>query len=130
MQRYIENALRADLGRKMVFLTGPRQVGKTTLARSLAAAWPRAQFLNWDVPNDRRIVLDQSWSPRAGLVVLDEIHKMRDWKSYLKGVYDGRPPGQAILVTGSARLRQCRGITGSLVLAPSHHLCHAHIGMK
>jgi predicted AAA+ superfamily ATPase len=104
MQRYLEAAVRADLGRKMVFLTGPRQVGKTTLARSLMAGYPRAQYLNWDVPNDRRILLEQTWSPRAGLVVLDEIHKMRDWKAYLKGAYDGRPGGQAMLVTGSARL--------------------------
>jgi predicted AAA+ superfamily ATPase len=104
MQRYLETALQADLGRKMVFLSGPRQVGKTTLARSLMASYPRAQYLNWDVPNDRRILIDQAWSPRAGLVVLDEIHKMRDWKPYLKGVYDGRMEGQAILVTGSARL--------------------------
>lgn len=104
MQRYLEAAVRANLGRKMVFLTGPRQVGKTTLARSLMAAHPRAQYLNWDVPNDRRILLEQTWSPRAGLVVLDEIHKMRDWKAYLKGAYDGRPEGQAMLVTGSARL--------------------------
>lgn len=104
MQRYLETAVRADLGRKMVFLSGPRQVGKTTLARSLMADYPRAQYLNWDVPNDRRILLEQAWSPRAGLVVLDEIHKMRDWKAYLKGAYDGRSEGQAILVTGSARL--------------------------
>jgi predicted AAA+ superfamily ATPase len=104
MQRYLETAVQADLGRKMVFISGPRQVGKTTLARSLMAAYPRAQYLNWDVANDRRVLLGQTWSPRAGLVVLDEIHKMRDWKAYLKGVYDGRPEGQAILVTGSARL--------------------------
>lgn len=104
MERYLRAAVQADLGRKMVFLSGPRQVGKTTLARSLMPDFPRAQYLNWDVPNDRRILLDQTWSPRAGLVVLDEIHKMRDWKAYLKGAYDGRPEGQAILVTGSARL--------------------------
>ena len=47
MQRYLETALQADLSRKMVVLTGPRQVGKTTLARALMAAWPNAQYLNW-----------------------------------------------------------------------------------
>ena len=104
MRRYLEPALRADLGRKMVVLCGPRQVGKTTLAQSIMADYPHAQYLNWDVPGDRSIVLAQSWSPRARLVVLDEIHKMRRWKAYLKGAFDGRPAGQAILVTGSARL--------------------------
>jgi len=104
MQRYLDSAVRADLGRKMVFLTGPRQVGKTTLAKALMAEYPRAQYLNWDVPNDRRMLIGQTWSPRASLVILDEIHKMRDWKAYLKGVFDGRADGQAFLVTGSARL--------------------------
>ena len=104
MQRYLDSAVRADLGRKMVFLTGPRQVGKTTLAKALMAEYPRAQYLNWDVANDRRMLIGQTWSPRAGLVILDEIHKMRDWKTYLKGVFDGRSGDQAILVTGSARL--------------------------
>lgn len=104
MRRYLDPVVRADLGRKMVFLSGPRQVGKTTLAKSLMAEYPRAQYLNWDVANDRRILVGQTWSPRAGLVVLDEIHKMRDWKPWLKGVFDGRPAGQSILVTGSARL--------------------------
>ncbi len=103
MQRYLDSAVRTDLGRKMVFLTGPRQVGKTTLAKALMAEYPRAQYLNWDVANDRRMLIGQTWSPRAGLVILDEIHKMRDWKAYLKGVFDGRSGGQAILVTGSAR---------------------------
>lgn len=104
MQRYLEPALRADLGRKMVFLSGPRQVGKTTLAKTLMASYPRAQYLNWDVPADRRVLAAQSWSPRAGMLVLDEVHKMRSWKAYLKGVYDARPEGQALLVTGSARM--------------------------
>jgi hypothetical protein len=104
VQRYLESAVRADLGRKMVFLSGPRQVGKTTLARAVMADHPRAQYLNWDVAADRRVLVAQSWSPRAGLLVLDEVHKMRHWKPYLKGVFDGRPEGQAILVTGSARM--------------------------
>lgn len=104
MQRYLEPAARADLGKKMVFLSGPRQVGKTTLAKSLMGDHPHAQYLNWDVAADRRVILAQSFSLRAGLVVLDEVHKMREWKPFLKGVFDGRAPGQAILVTGSARM--------------------------
>lgn len=114
MQRYLEPALRADLGRKMVFLTGPRQVGKTTLAKSVMADYANAQYLNWDVPRDRRMLLNQGWSARARLIVLDEVHKMRQWKAYLKGVFDGRPAGQAILVTGSARLDAFRQSGASL----------------
>lgn len=104
MKRYISNAIRADLNQKIVLLTGPRQVGKTTLAKELMAGYSRPQYLNWDVADDRRILIGQSWSPRADLLVLDEIHKMPDWKGYLKGVYDGRAASQAILVTGSARM--------------------------
>ena len=104
MERYLTAPVEADLARKMVFLVGPRQVGKTTLAKALMARYPRAQYLNWDVANDRRIILGQTWSPRAKLLVLDEVHKMRDWKAFLKGAWDGRAEGQAILVTGSARM--------------------------
>lgn len=104
MQRSLTPLIQTDLARKMVFLSGPRQAGKTTLARALADTCPSAQMLNWDVAADRRVILDQSWSPAAKLIVFDELHKMTGWKSWLKGVYDGRPAGQALLVTGSARL--------------------------
>ncbi len=108
MKRYLSNTILSDLGKKMVLLTGPRQVGKTTLAKNLMAGYHRPQYLNWDVADDRRILVGQSWSPRADLLVLDEIHKMPDWKGYLKGVFDGRTEGQAILVTGSARMETFR----------------------
>lgn len=104
MQRYLTAPITADLAKKLVFLVGPRQVGKTTLAKALMADYPRAQYFNWDVAGDSRIILGQTWSPRAKLVVLDEIHKMRNWKTYIKGAWDGRGEGQAILVTGSARM--------------------------
>src|SRR3990172_3620080 len=104
MQRYLTAPVKADLARKMVFLVGPRQVGKTTLAKALMARYPRAQYLNWDVANDRRIILGQTWSPRAKLLVLDEVHKRGGWKAHLKGAWDGRGEGQSILVTRSARL--------------------------
>jgi len=108
MKRYLSDTILADLDRKMVLLTGPRQVGKTTLARDMMPEFTRPQYLNWDVADDRRILMEQSWSPRANLLVLDEVHKMRHWKEYLKGIFDGRTEGQAVLVTGSARMETFR----------------------
>jgi len=104
MKRYLDNRLRQDLAHKMVVLTGPRQVGKTTLSRQLVSELPDAQYLNYDVAAHRAVMLAQSWRASAPLLVLDEIHKMPDWKSWLKGVADGRSPGQQLLVTGSARM--------------------------
>lgn len=103
MQRYLDQRVQADLASKMVFLTGPRQVGKTTLSRQLIAQ-RGGQYLNYDVAADRAIILNQRWSPQAPLLVLDEAHKMPGWKAWLKGVYDGKPSGQQLLVTGSARM--------------------------
>jgi predicted AAA+ superfamily ATPase len=73
-----------------------------------------AQYLNWDVAPDRAVLLRQSWNPRASLLAMDEIHKMPDWKNWLKGVIDGRLPGQALLVTGSARMETWRQSGDSL----------------
>lgn len=108
MKRYLFDTIYADLTKKMVLLTGPRQVGKTTLAKELMAGYSRPQYLNWDVADDRRILVAQGWSPRADLLVLDEVHKMPNWKAYLKGVFDGRTMNQAVLVTGSARMETFR----------------------
>lgn len=104
MKRYLDDRVRHDLRQKMVLLTGPRQVGKTTLSQQLLAELPGAQYLNFDVAAHRAVMLAQSWKHSAPLLVFDEIHKMRGWKSWLKGVFDGRTPGQQILVTGSARM--------------------------
>ena len=103
MKRYLDDRVRLDLAQKMVFLTGPRQVGKTTLSQQLMVQ-TGGQYLNYDVAADRALILKQRWRPQAALLVLDEIHKMPHWKSWLKGVYDGKPAAQRLLVTGSARL--------------------------
>lgn len=101
MKRYLERQIRKDLARKMVFVAGPRQVGKTTLAKQILGR--RKGYLNWDAPEDRQRILKREMPP-SSLWVLDEIHKYRGWRNHLKGLYDGRTAGRQILVTGSARL--------------------------
>lgn len=102
MQRYLEPQVHDDLKRKMVFVGGPRQVGKTTLARAILGK-SRTGYLNWDVDADRAAILAHEF-PKSRLWVFDEIHKYRRWRNLLKGLYDARRAGQQILVTGSARL--------------------------
>lgn len=114
MKRYVDDRVRQDLLKKMVVLTGPRQVGKTTLSHQLLNEFPGGQYLNFDVAAHRAVIQAQSWRQSAPLLVFDEIHKMRDWKSWLKGVYDGRAPGQMVLVTGSARMDTFRQAGESL----------------
>jgi len=114
MKRSIDLQIRRDLQQKMVLLTGPRQVGKTTLSQQLLAEFPGGQYLNFDVAAHRAVIQAQTWRHSAPLLVLDEIHKMPDWKNWLKGVVDGRAPGQAVLVTGSARMDTFRQTGASL----------------
>ena len=114
MKRYLDDLVATDLQRKMVLLTGPRQVGKTTLCRQMMERFPSSQYLNWDVAADRAILQRQTWGARTRFLALDEIHKMPDWKNWLKGVVDGRPPEQALLVTGSARMETWRQSGDSL----------------
>ena len=104
MKRYLNDIIVRDLQRKMVLLSGPRQVGKTFMARELMKEFKRPQYLYYDNLDDLRIIQERTWRADADFLILDEIHKMRDWKNFLKGIVDTRPSGQAILVTGSARL--------------------------
>ncbi len=88
----------------MVLLVGPRQAGKTWLSRDIASSFSETVYLNYDQIKDRPLIQNQSWIPSTELIILDEIHKMPDWKNYLKGVVDTKMDHQHILVTGSARL--------------------------
>ena len=114
MKRYLDDLITADLQRKLVFVTGARQVGKTTLSQQLQALATPSHYLNYDVAADRAVIERQSWAPDAKLLVLDELHKKSGWKPWLKGVIDGRPVGQQQLVTGSARMDTFRQSGDSL----------------
>ncbi len=102
--RYIADNVRRDLAKKMVFVGGPRQSGKTTLAKSLGAHFSRSRYFNWDFDEDRRAIQSKAWSDDAELLIFDELHKFPRWKNWVKGLYDVRKETHKILVTGSARL--------------------------
>ena len=101
MRRYLERQVKNDLKRKMVFVGGARQVGKTTLAKTILPK--NGLYLNWDITRDREKILKDE-IPVAPLIVFDEIHKYRKWRNFLKGIFDARGKGHQILITGSARL--------------------------
>jgi predicted AAA+ superfamily ATPase len=100
--RYIKSFLEKDLEKKIVLLSGPRQSGKTTLAKSLD--FQRVEYLNFDESGQRVKILRKDWSRKADLVIFDELHKMAKWKSWVKGIYDTEGLRPRLLVTGSAWL--------------------------
>ena len=111
MDRNLLPSIKKDLERKIVFIKGPRQAGKTTLARMLT---PSHDYFNFDFPPHRLDIKQRSWDRKKELVIFDELHKMKGWKSWLKGVYDVEGPAPALVVTGSARLDVMRKSGDSL----------------
>lgn len=104
MERYLAEPIRRDLKRRMALWTGPRQAGKTRLAKHLMSEFKRPQYLTYENLDDARIMRSQTRPLNSDIVVFDGIRKMKGWKRFVKGVYDTRPGKQPILVTGSARL--------------------------
>ncbi|MBN2439494.1 MAG: ATP-binding protein [Deltaproteobacteria bacterium] len=96
----------------MIFLSGPRQSGKTTLAKIIADSFANSLYFNWDIPGHRTLFLkDHSFftsverkDATIPLIILDEIHKYRGWKNALKGIFDEFHDVYRFLVTGSGRL--------------------------
>lgn len=101
LRRYLQPQVASDLARKMVFVGGPRQVGKTWLGKAVIGD-VRA-YLSYDIAAHRAAILKRELPPTEAWF-FDEIHKYRGWRNYLKGLYDQFGPKQRILVTGSARL--------------------------
>ncbi|HKZ00137.1 MAG TPA: AAA family ATPase [Rhabdochlamydiaceae bacterium] len=101
--------------RQMVFLMGPRQVGKTTLSLESASEWPKHFYFNWDNAAEKLLYIKgpDAIARQAGLdelteqkpvLIFDEIHKFGKWKNFLKGFFDLYEKKTKIIVTGSARL--------------------------
>jgi hypothetical protein len=98
--------------KNMIFVAGPRQSGKTTLSHIIAENFANHLYFNWDIHENRKIFLDNPTffekvkriDNSLPLIILDEIHKYKDWKNYLKGVYDQFRDQYRFLVSGSNRL--------------------------
>jgi len=105
--RYIAAAVENDLADKMVFIGGPRQVGKTSLALHLIGAQKgdeNPSYLNWDIPEHRKRIMKSQLTFESDVLVFDEIHKFKKWRALMKGFYDRYYPAKKAIVTGSARL--------------------------
>ena len=96
--------------RQMAFVSGPRQVGKTTVCRGMAST-----YINWDDQDSRDRVLKgpaevarvaglQKVQARPPVLVFDELHRYPRWKTFLKGFFDVYGENAKIVVTGSSRL--------------------------
>lgn len=123
-ERYLSRFIEEDLDAKMVFLGGPRQVGKTTLARFVASGFSENEYLNWDNPKHKERIINQHWPPDTQCLILDEIHKYDHWKNLVKGIWDTRLKNEKILVTGSSRLNVYRRSGDSLMGRYHYHTLH------
>ena len=108
IEKYLDKYLK--LYGKMVFLSGPRQVGKTTLSMSYMEKNGGGTYFNWDILTDQKKFVknpyffeEENQTP-GNIVILDEIHKYSRWKNYLKGAFDKFGKNFSFIVTGSGRL--------------------------
>ena len=98
MRRYIAEDVAEDLKTKMVFVGGPRQVGKTTLALDIVSSGEA--YLNWDDPQARHKIQNLEIPATVPILIFDELHKFPKWRNWIKGLFDTRRRFQTYLVTG------------------------------
>lgn len=122
MNRFLSQFIIRDLEKKMIFLSGPRQSGKSTLSKNLIPK--NSTYLNWDIGKDKKIILNNLWDKKSNLVILDELHKYNKWKNYLKGVCDEYHNSPPLLITGSAKLDTFRKSGDALTGRYFHYRLH------
>ena len=125
MSRYLTSHVTQDLTRKMVFMGGPRQVGKTTLSLDvLGGDESHPAYLNWDFPGAASQLQQAILPGNEPLIILDEIHKYPGWRNLVKGLYDRYKSQRQFLVTGSAQLDFYRHGGDSLQGRYHHYRLH------
>jgi uncharacterized protein len=109
-RRYLKGFVEEDLKTRMVFIGGPRQVGKTTFALDFLDSpdLNHPAYLNWDDIHIRSSLMRGELPPNQPLIVLDEIHKFGRWRNLVKGFFDTRRDAARFIITGSARLDHYR----------------------
>lgn len=126
--RYIDSYVKEDLNHKMVFIGGPRQVGKTTY--SLSHLNPPNEtnpgYLNWDNNKARSIIKTGELPQSSKLIILDEIHKYKNWRNLIKGIFDTQKSIHQFIVTGSARLDYYRKGGDSLLGRYHYYRLHPY----
>lgn len=121
MRRYYQNVIEDHFKhyQQMAFVTGPRQVGKTTISQNICAEVPFSKYLNWDQLVDRQILLTgveaiiqdlpiNAAVTQKPIIIIDEIHKYKNWKNFLKGFIDEFKGKLDLVITGSAKLNIIR----------------------
>jgi predicted AAA+ superfamily ATPase len=126
--RYLSQFIKEDLKKKMVFIGGPRQVGKTTFAQNLLKKYNdnHPGYLNWDRDDHRVIIRKKSWPSKEPLIIFDEIHKFKNWRSFIKGIFDTLKNTHSFLITGSARLDLLRKGGDSLLGRYHYYRMHPY----
>lgn len=111
MERYLKHRIRQDSNSKIVLLSGPRQSGKTTLVKSIFKDY---DYFNYDLEEDRHMLRHKHWRRGAECVIFDELHKMLEWKRWIKGIYDSEGLKTRIIVTGSVNVESFMKVGDSL----------------
>lgn len=109
------------MDKKITLISGPRQAGKTTLAKMLQK---KSDYLNFDDESSQEIIFDKSWDRKCQHIIFDELHKMKDWKRWLKGVFDTEGISPCLTVSGSSRLETYRKVGDSLAGRYFHYRVH------
>jgi predicted AAA+ superfamily ATPase len=121
MKRYYLKYINEFLNKKIIIISGPRQSGKTTISKMGHKTF---LYLNFDSDIDRKTIRELSWDKKIKLIIFDEIHKMTNWKRWLKGIYDKNDYSNQFIVTGSARLDTFKKVGDSLAGRYFHYRLH------